>query len=603
MLAALALLALACAGQARSADRAASASSPDRARAVSPRTASSAATSAATTVATVAGRKITDLDIRRAAAALYDDPLRKKDPAAWRRMLLDRCADRELLAMEADRLALDKDSTTAARIAEREFLILNREMYRRVILPGVIPTPEQIREVRAEGLHRMVDISFIVLRDHEKGARLPLAQRVYASAKAGARFDSLAKIYDDHPPTRATGGHYGWVLARDINPQAHDALRKAKVGDVIGVFSGAVGHEIYKIGGFRELSDDSLYDLVLVERESNVTRDYERSVLAKYHFAIDSTQVRAFVFATGSESADSILASLDPDGTRSDQGARPALGILARCDGGSVTFPDIVRAMPATPRKGSHLKVRNAEDLRDLCARAVLHQLTVRDAKDRGVDQDFETARELRLSRAQILTQEMVERGSPTPDDATLRALIEAYPDRYRRPRVTVARVAMFARRDSATLAGSAWAGAELTDSLLQAWQLRTDPHAAPASIYGGWYATMRSLEGGSDVLARALADVPVGQLTPVVTTDRGWAVARILSREAPRPLTFAEAAPQALREWRDDAENKWVLQTLERLRAKTPVRAVPGRLAAVKLAQATAASTSTSTTMRESSR
>ncbi|HEY6221211.1 MAG TPA: peptidyl-prolyl cis-trans isomerase [Candidatus Eisenbacteria bacterium] len=593
ILAALALLALACAGQARSADRAAPAS---------PKTGAAAAPTAAT-VATVGARKITDLDIRRAAAALDDDPLHKRDPAAWRRMLLDRCVDRELLAMEADRHGLDKDPAIAARIAEREFLTLNREMYRRVILPGVIPTPEQLREVRAEGLHRMVDISFIVLRDHEKGARLPLAQRVYQSAKAGARFDSLAKIYDDHPPTRATGGHFGWVLARDINPMAHDALRKAQVGDVIGVFSGAVGHEIYKIGGLRELPDDSLYDLVLLERKSNIAKDYEKSVLAKYHFAMDSTQVRALVFAAGSESADSILASLGPDGTRSAEGARPAIGILARCDGDSVTFPEIIRAMPMTLRKGSRLRIRNADDFHELCVRAVLRGLTVRDAKDRGIDKDFETARELRLSRAQILTQAMVERSSPAPDDATLRAMVEARPDRYRRPRATVARVAMFARRDSAVLADSAWAGTEMSDSLLEVWQFRTDPHAAPGSIYGGWYATMTVLDGGPEALARALADVPVGQLTPVVATERGWAVARVISREGPRPLTFDEAAPLALREWRDDAENKWVLQTLERLRAKTPVRAVPGRLAAVKLASATAASSSTSTTMRESSR
>ena len=352
MLAALALLALACAGQARSADRASAASPRPAASSKTAAAPSPAASLAAATVATVGTRKITDLDIRRAAAALDDDPLHKRDPAAWRRMLLDRCVDRELLSLEADRLGLDKDPAIAARIADREFLTLNRELYQRVVLPGVTPTPEQLREVRAEGLHRMVDISFIVLRDHEKGARRPLAQRVYESAKAGARFDSLAKIYDDHPPTRATGGHFGWVLARDLNPMAHDALRTAQVGDVIGVFSGSVGHEIYKIGGFRELSDDSLYALVLLERKSNITRDYEKSVLAKYHFAIDSTQVRSLVFATGSESADSILASLGPDGTRSDQGARPALGILARCDDDSITFPDVIRAMPSTLRKG-----------------------------------------------------------------------------------------------------------------------------------------------------------------------------------------------------------------------------------------------------------
>src|SRR2546422_418067 len=134
LLAALALLALACAGQARSADRRAVVAAPKPVatpkRAASSKKAATALSpvavpAGAATVATVGGRKITDLDIRRAAAALDDDPLHERDPAAWRRMLLDRCVDRELLAMEADRRGLDQDPAIAARIADREFLTLN----------------------------------------------------------------------------------------------------------------------------------------------------------------------------------------------------------------------------------------------------------------------------------------------------------------------------------------------------------------------------------------------------------------------------------------------------------------------------------------------
>src|SRR6266850_5294035 len=505
MLAALVLLALAFAGQARSENRAVAATQK---RAASKMVSvPSAAVGAPATIATVGSRKITDLDILRAAAALEDDPLRKRDPAAWRRMLLDRCVDRELLAMEAASRGLDKDPAIAARLANREFLTLDREVYQRVVIPGVAPTPEQLREVRAEGLNRMIDLHFIYIRDNAIGARRSLAQYVYEKAKAGARFDSLAKIYSEHPQTRAAGGHFGWILAKDLDTLTYEDLRRAKVGDVIGVYSGNTGHQIYKLGAFRELSDDSLQTMVGNDRKLHIARDYENSLLAKYHFAIDPTQVRPLVLATGSETADSILASLGPDGTRPDQAARPALGILARCDGDSVTFPDILRAMPSALAKGIRLKVRNAQDVHDLCARAVVHKLTVRDAKERGIDKDFEIARELRLSRDQTLTQAMVERNSAAPDDAALRAMVEARPDHYRRPRATVARVAMFSKPDSAALARSAWTGAQLTDSLLEIWQLRPWPRAG-GSLFAGWYDTVTLLDGDSDALTRAVAGV-----------------------------------------------------------------------------------------------
>jgi hypothetical protein len=64
-------------------------------------------------------------------------------------MLLDRCVDRELLAMEAERRGLGKEPALAARIADREFLTLHREIYKRVVIPGVTPTPQELAKVRA----------------------------------------------------------------------------------------------------------------------------------------------------------------------------------------------------------------------------------------------------------------------------------------------------------------------------------------------------------------------------------------------------------------------------------------------------------------------
>ena len=549
----------------------------------------SAPSAAPVTVATVGSRKVDSVDIQTAAITLASDPLRKKDPAAWKRSLLDRCADRELLAIEAERLGLDKEPTLRKKIADLEYLTLLRELYAKVLVPGLTPTPDQLRDIRADGLHRGVDLNYILVRDNETGANKALAQRVLARAQAGARFDSLAWLYSGHPPSHAAGGHLGWMLVRDLDPQSYNDLRKAKVGDVLGLYSGPYGHEIYKIRAFQELTEDSLYTLVYNERKKAIANNYEKALLAKYHFALDSTQVKPVIFATASETPDSILASLGPDGTRPPNGARPAIGILATCDGDTVTFPEMLQATPPVLGSTGRMKIKNTEVLYNLCARAVLHSLTVRDARDRGLTKDPAIARELRLSRDEILTTALVERNlPPRPDDAAIRASIEAHPERFRRPAAAVARVAMFASPESAAQALLEWTVSGMTDSLLGTRQMRLQPRVTPARLLPGWYASLAFPEGGSDSLSRAVQGLAVGRFTPVIPTERGWAVAQVLSKEAAGPMPVEEARFLALREWRNRAESEWVKQELVRLRAKTPVKEIAGRLGSVKLAQAT---------------
>jgi peptidyl-prolyl cis-trans isomerase C len=574
-IAVLAIFMLAGGGPARSAEPAAGA----------PKKAAPASTAPAT-VATVGSRKVDALDIQRAASALGSDPLRAKNPAAWKRMLLDRCVDRELLAAEAERRGLDKEPAIQKKAAEREYLILLRETYSKVLVPSLAPTPEQIAELQRSGLYRDVDLYYILVLDDRSDANRALALRVLARAQAGARWDSLAKIYSGHPPSRAAGGRLGWVLARDLNPLSYDDMRKAKEGDVLGIYACPYGHEMYKIGAFRELSGDSIYKAVFLERKREIANDLERSLLTKYHFALDSTQVNAVLFTVGSESPDSILASLGPDGTRPRRGVRPAIGILATCDGDSVTFPEVLQATPPSLGSTGRMRIPNAEELHRLCARVVIPELTVRNAVERGLTRDPEVARELRLAREEILTSALVEQDiPPRPDDAAVRSMIDAHPDRYRRPRGVVAKVAMFADPESAAQALRDWATRGMADTLLAARRMRPQPRATAATLLPGWYATLSFAEGTPDSLCRAVQGLAAGAFAPVVTTGRGWAVAQIVSKQEEGPLPFEEARYVALREWRRSAESKWVEQETARLRATTPVKVIPGRLESVKVA------------------
>ena len=563
---------------------------PATATATKPKASSTAknpAKAAPLTVATVGtSRKVDTVDIQRAAQAFASDPLRKTNAAAWKKALLDRSVDRELLAMEAERLGLAKDPALAKRVSDREYSILLRRLYEKVLIPGITPTKEQLAEIRAAKLHRGVDLYYLMVRDDASGAKRAMAQRIVDAAKKGAKFDSLVYLYSGHPPSRAAKGYFGWVLAKDLDPASYDDVRNAKAGDVVGLYSGPYGHEIYKIGAFAEPSDDSLFTLVYQERRRGVSRDYEDGLLKKYHFQLDQTQVEKVTFAVGSETPDSILASLGPDGTRPERGVRPALGVLATYDGGTVTIRDMIRATPPVVGRTGRMRIRDTAMLQGLCARAVLPELTLRDIRERGLDKEPETVRELRLSRDGILTVAMVEKNRPAlPGDADLRAYFEKTRDRYTRPKTAMTRVVVFANRDTAAaLFDRARAAGGLSESLLMAAGLRSTRAETLLRLPYSTYATMPLTAGERDELANAAVAATPGTLLPLTGVSQGTAVAQVLSVEEARPMTYEEASTMVRRMWLEDAEDRWVQTQLTSLRAKIPVRVQPGRLESVKL-------------------
>ena len=537
-------------------------------------------------IATVGGRSVEAIDIQRAALALGLEPPRGMTPRAWRRTLLDRCVDRELLALEAERRALLDDPDVRRAVTEREFDLLMGLLYEKVLLPGIVPSPAEFDSIKNSGRYRWLDLHYILVRDDAVG-RLGDAVRIADRARHGARWDSLAKIYSGHPPSAAAGGRFGPVLVKDLEPVSQDSIASAKPGDIFGPYSGPYGHELYKVGGWIEVDDDSLMRLLSDERTRQIHQRYYDRVLRRYRFAADSLNARLAMATFRSESTDSILASLRPDGTRAGLGIRPAAGIVARADGVAITIADIIRFVhPATDAYG-RVRVHEFRDMVTLAARVVLHELIVRDAREWGLDKDPLVARRLRLCRDQVATKTMVERARPAdPSANALRAFIEKNASRYQRPAARVARVAMFSSADSAREALKSWNGIGFpSDSTLQSRGFLIRNHVRTGGLFPRQVATLSVSEASTDPISLSLRALAPGQFAPATETVQGWAVAMMTGREDAAPLSPEEAAPRALRDWREEMENQWVIGQLERLRAKTPVNVVPARLEAVRLA------------------
>jgi hypothetical protein len=531
-------------------------------------------------VATLGDRTVDAADIQAAAAALAADPLRTRNPALWRTKLLDRCVDRELLAAEAARRDYDKDPEVRHRVAEREYFTLLGETYRRVLVPGVEPTQAQLDSLSASGIYRSVDVDYILVAP----GLADDARRMVDRLRAGARFDSTARIWSRHP-TGDSGGHCGWVLVRDLNPRSRALLQSAKVGDVLGPFPSTSGHEIYRVSGLREISREALYRLIRDERARDLPHTYEGELLRKFHFAADTTEVQRLLSTVALEPVDSILASFGPGGTRPADGPRRAIGVLARADGDSVTFRDLAASGLASRDAGGMAHFHDAAQIGQRCSAVLLPRLAVRDAKDRGLDSEPTVARSLGLLREQEATQAMVARESGgAPDPAVLRAYFVSHAGRYVRPRATRARVACFDSLEAAASALRAWNGTGTRDSALTALGFKPQARATATTLLPRHTAEITALDTDNDSLALSVRALDKGQLTPAVHTAQGYLIAEILEQEASRPLSFEEAAARVAADCEEEREALWVDRTLKKLRATTRIDVDPSRLRAVRL-------------------
>ncbi|HEY6573203.1 MAG TPA: peptidyl-prolyl cis-trans isomerase [Candidatus Eisenbacteria bacterium] len=540
-------------------------------------------------VATVGGRSVEAIDIQRAAMSLGVEPPRGVTARAWRRTLLDRCVDRELLALEAERRGLLDDPALRRELTEREYAILMKLLYEKVLVPGIIPTPAELDSIKKAGRYRWLDLDYILVRDDVDKGRLGVAVRIIDRARRGASWDSLAKIYSGHPPSAAAGGHFGPVLVKDVEPAAQDSIAFAKPGEIFGPYSGPYGHEIYKVRGWIEVGDDSLMRLLVDERTRLIHQRHSDAVLRKYHFAADSANVKQAMATFRSESSDSIMASLGPDGTRAAIGIRPAVGIIARADGAKVTIADVIRYARPGANEHGRVRVHDFNEMTTFAARTIVHELIVRDARERGLDKDPLVARQLRLCRDELATKAMVARARPAdPSASALDAYIEKNASRYRSPASRQARVAMFSNADSAREALKAWNGIGFPpDSTFQAMGFKIRKNVRPGTLWPKQVSTLSIPEASNEPLNLSLRALAAGQFAPATEMLNGWAVAMMTGREEAAPLSPEEAAPRALRDWREEMENQWVTDQLERLRAKTPVNVVPARLEAVRLAPA----------------
>jgi hypothetical protein len=352
----------------------------------------------------------------------------------------------------------------------------------------------------------------------------------------------------------------------------------------MGPYPNGQAHELYRVERIADPDDKEIRDVMLHDGLQQLDARYQVRLLQKYGFRLDPDQVSSVIFSSATERVDSILASLDSDGKRSKRGVHPSLGVLARIDGDSITYRDLAHPELLRPTQDGKARIEDTRDLLTLCTAAVLPRLIRRDARERGIEGDPAIGRGLRLIGEELSTRAMVARAVPGLDSAAVHAYFNSHASAYRRPAARRAFVAMFAARDTARMASSGWDRRAFRDSVLVADGFRAVEHGAVNGLFARDYGEVSLFDTDADSLSLAVRNLADGQISPLVALPNGYALAQVLGREEARGYTFEEAHRDVEVDARENAENTWVVEQLERLRAATPPRAVPGRLDAVRL-------------------
>jgi hypothetical protein len=529
-------------------------------------------------IAWVADRRVVEPDIRRAAVVLANDPLRTRNHAAWRQELLDLCVDRELLALEAERSGFLKQEDVRRRIDRASADYLYGEVRDRFLIPALTPTAAQIDTARAGGLFRRAKIAMILTLTDRK-----TLYEVSQALRHGARFDSVAEIFSIHP-SAAKGGEIGWRFVGALNASSWREFQNAKPGDILGPYANADSHEMYRVESIEEPTDPIIREAMMHDRMLEMESRYKVGLLQKYHFRLNPDAVSAAIFTSATEPVDSILASLDENGHRPKRDIHPSLGTIATVDGDSLDYRDLAAPELVSRGPDGKAKMEDSRALLSMCTAAVLPRLIERDARERSLDRDPVVVRRLRLIGEEISTRAMVAHAVPLPDSTAVVAYARAHASRYRKSAGHRAFVAMFADEDTARAALARWDRKAARDSFFILGGFDPMPHATARNLFYRHYGEAVFFDDDQDPLSVAVRGLMEGQISPLIPTPNGYAIAQVTGSEPARDATLDEARISAWIEARETAENAWVTSQLQHLRTATPARTAPALLNAVRL-------------------
>lgn len=364
----------------------------------------------------------------------------RADSLADRKRALDDLIQKNLLALEARRLGLDKKPEVKTQI---EFIgqeLARNELYQDEIVKPTEPTEAGLKDFYNKQSEEIRCRHILVPADSEK-----LAAALLDSLKHGASFDSLARRHSIDQASAANGGDLGFFTYGMMVDAFWDAAAKLKPGQISGIVKTPYGLHIIRCEARRPRVQESFekakpaltqnFNQVMGMKRQQMTRDYIDGLKAKAKAKIDTGAL-------------ALLASKVPKDTSQSLGEPQALPVLSdlekktvvlRFAGGTWTLERLLKEVEVLQTaRGVRLPLDNKDQMANFLDQAFLSELLWEQAKAKGLDRSSKVQQDLATFSTDLLAgeayQTLVDEKAKQISEDELKAYYAAQPDSFREP-------------------------------------------------------------------------------------------------------------------------------------------------------------------------
>ena len=196
---------------------------------------------------------------------------------------------RKLMAAEAERLGLDQEPSTRAKLSEARLNILGAALRDRVeaelSLPDFTPLARERyatrpQELATQGESPVAHLLVRVACEAEREAKLAAIQALKAQLDAGADFAALAAAHSEDASAAAGGQLQGWIPLDKLDPDFAAALASVPEGGISAPVKTPYGYHLIRRLGFRPAGIRPFAE-VQAQLEQEVRAEYVRLALAE----------------------------------------------------------------------------------------------------------------------------------------------------------------------------------------------------------------------------------------------------------------------------------------------------------------------------------
>jgi len=232
---------------------------------------------------------------------------------------------------------------------------------------------------------------------------------------------------------------------------------------------------------------------------------------------------------------------------------------VARFNGGAITVEDINRQLASLPPM-VRMRLQGSGPKKEFVEGQVRVELLAREALRNGLQNDPEVVETFKKTLAQKALQQALEKGAPQPTDDEVKAWYDAHLADFQRPEML--------QLQDLFLSADSHDAARRKSRLAEAEKLRAKAHALKPDDEAGFAALVKASSddaltkssGGdlrpmplTDLTARYGAEVAeaakalqaVGDISPVVTTDKGFHIVRLKARVPAHTLPLDDMRAQ----------------------------------------------------------